>query len=108
MSYPTQRFFHYEHLPPHLRTISKSFHDLAEEVASRTGVDGRETAACLRKLLEAKDCAVRAALSPAPCRECDGKASYDQVANVTVFDHSENCALRPKRGAPVAYSGNHA
>lgn len=54
-------FFKYEHLPPHLQEISKPFHDLAHEVAGR-GKSLPETAMALRKLLEAKDCAVRAAI----------------------------------------------
>lgn len=55
-------FFAYDHLPPHLADLSKRFHDLAHEVAE---VPGPETTVCLRKLLEAKDCAVRATLAAA-------------------------------------------
>lgn len=54
------KYFAYEHLPPQLQDISKPFCDLAREVAQRPG--GPELTVCLRKLLEAKDCAVRAAL----------------------------------------------
>ena len=106
--FPTLRFFHYKHLPPHLQAISKPFHDLAIEVAERPGADGRETAAGLRKLLEAKDCIVRAALSPAPCHQCNGKASIDQVANVTVYDHAEDCSLRAPKVWATGGPGNHA
>lgn len=54
------RYFEYDHLPSHLRGTSELCHDLAHEVAQR--LDGPELTAGLRKLLEAKDCFVRAAL----------------------------------------------
>lgn len=54
------RFFEYEHLPPNLRDVSKPFCDLAHDMASR--FEGAELTTGLRKLLEAKDCMVRAAL----------------------------------------------
>jgi hypothetical protein len=54
------RYFDYSHLPDHLRVISEPFHDLAHEMA--TILDGPELTAGLRKMLEAKDCMVRAAL----------------------------------------------
>lgn len=54
------RFFEYNHLPEHLREVSQPFHDLAWDMAAR--FEGAELTTCLRKLLEAKDCAVRAAL----------------------------------------------
>ena len=57
----TLRLFGYAHLPPPLQEISKKFHDLAHDVARRAP-DNFETTVCLRKLLEAKDAAVRAAL----------------------------------------------
>ena len=53
-------FFAYEHLPPHLQAVSRSFHDLAQSVA--TSSNNPETTIALRKLLESKDAAVRAAL----------------------------------------------
>jgi len=57
-------YFTYGHLPPHLADISRPFSELAEQIALRSafGANGPETTAALRKLLEAKDCAVRAAL----------------------------------------------
>ena len=54
-------FFVYAHLPDHLQAVSKPFAILAEEVADRNS-DSPETTVCLRKLLEAKDAAVRATL----------------------------------------------
>jgi NAD(P)H-dependent FMN reductase len=54
------RYFDYEHLPANLAAYSKPFHDLAHVVAN--DLEGPEVTAGLRKLLEAKDCVVRAAL----------------------------------------------
>ena len=58
---PILRYFHYAHLPPHLRTISQPFCDLAARMVE-TLPRNAERSAALRKLLEAKDCAVRAAV----------------------------------------------
>jgi hypothetical protein len=55
------RFFEYDHLPPHLQKISQPFHELAHSLIG--GLEGPELTVALRKLLEAKDCAVRAALT---------------------------------------------
>lgn len=57
------RYFTYAHLPPHLREISEPFALLAHDLAARD-LHGPELTVALRKLLEAKDCAVRAALPP--------------------------------------------
>lgn len=56
------QFFAYSHLPPHLQTISASFGMLADSVCASLPKNPERTTA-LRKLLEAKDCAVRAMLS---------------------------------------------
>lgn len=55
------RYFEYKHLPPELAKLSERFHDLAHELANREDLQGTELTVGLRKLLEAKDCAVRAA-----------------------------------------------
>lgn len=52
------RFFEYDHLPEHLQPISRHFAGLAHTLAEE--LDGPEVTAGLRKLLEAKDCFVRA------------------------------------------------
>ena len=54
------KYFTYAHLPERLQAVSKPFADLALDMARR--LEGPEATVCLRKLLEAKDCAVRAAL----------------------------------------------
>lgn len=55
------KYFNFNHLPPTLQEVSKPFHDLAHQVANRSPYS-QETEVALRKLLEAKDAAVRAAL----------------------------------------------
>ncbi|NIL57093.1 hypothetical protein [Salinispora arenicola] len=55
------RYFTYDHLPPALQAVSKECHDLAEKMIT-TLPDSPELTTGLRKLLEAKDCFVRAAL----------------------------------------------
>jgi hypothetical protein len=55
------QFFAYEHLPDHLQPVSKPFGDLARELARTLPLNAESTMA-LRKLIEAKDCAVRAVL----------------------------------------------
>lgn len=56
------QFFVFEHLPEHLREISKPFAELARSLVETLPRNPERTTA-LRKLLEAKDCAVRAKLA---------------------------------------------
>ena len=58
---PIMKFFAYEHLPEKLQAISKPCADLAQKMVE-TLPPGAELSAGLRKLLEAKDAFVRAAL----------------------------------------------
>ena len=65
------RFFEFGHLPEQLQRVSMPMADLAAEMAA-TLPDGPELTTGLRKLLEAKDCFVRAALDirqPEPAKE---------------------------------------
>jgi hypothetical protein len=55
------QYFQFDHLPEHLQEVSRPFCELANDVALK--YSGPEATVCLRKLLEAKDCAVRAKLS---------------------------------------------
>lgn len=55
------QFFTYTHLPEHLAKVSLPFCQLAEEICATLPGNPERTVA-LRKLLEAKDCAVRALL----------------------------------------------
>lgn len=58
---PMMQFFAYAHLPEHLQAVSKPFGDLAQQMIDTLPRNPERTAG-LRKLLEAKDCAVRALL----------------------------------------------
>lgn len=56
---PVLRFFHFEHLPEKLKRASAPFCNLAQHIVSTLPANA-ERAVALRKLLEAKDAAVRA------------------------------------------------
>ena len=73
MDEPILQFFAYGHLPPHLAQVSKPFCDLAHAIVRGDNVPesgtitigsclprNPERTVALRKLLEAKDAAVRA------------------------------------------------
>ena len=55
------QFFTFAHLPAHLQDVSRPFCDLAANIVNKLPSNPERTVA-LRKLLEAKDCAVRALL----------------------------------------------
>ena len=59
---PILRFFGYTHLPPNLAAVSRPFAELAELVHGTLPRCAERTVS-LRKILEAKDAAVRARLS---------------------------------------------
>jgi len=59
------QFFAYDHLPPHLALISRMFAYLARDIITMLPRNPERSVA-LRKLLEAKDAAVRAKLYAEP------------------------------------------
>lgn len=59
---PIMQFFSYGHLPAPLQLVSEPFADLAEHIMYSLPRNPERTVA-LRKLLEAKDAAVRAKLA---------------------------------------------
>lgn len=68
MSDPSEhflQFFEYRHLPVHLQEVSKQVAFVAGEMMNLLPA-GPEKTAGLRKLLEAKDCFVRAAIDDNP------------------------------------------
>lgn len=65
MEEPILQFFSWTHLPPRLQQVSKPFGDLAESIVSTLPRNPERTVA-LRKLLEAKDAAVRAEIFVLP------------------------------------------
>lgn len=61
MPSPIMKYFDYAHLPAKLQEVSAPIGDLARKMDEELP-DGAEKSAGLRKLLEAKDCLVRAKL----------------------------------------------
>jgi hypothetical protein len=59
---PMMRWFAYGHLPLNLQEISKPFFELADRICQVIPESSAERTVALRKLLESKDAAVRAAL----------------------------------------------
>jgi hypothetical protein len=57
------KWFAFEHLPPHLKETSRKFWELADQLCLECD-SGPERTVALRKLLEAKDAAVRAKVHP--------------------------------------------
>lgn len=60
MASPILKYFAYDHLPAPLQLVSKPIGELASLMDQMP--DSAEKSAGLRKLLEAKDCLVRASL----------------------------------------------
>lgn len=58
---PMLKFFKFDHLPKHLQAVSGNFCDIAHTIVAIVPRNAERTVA-LRKLLESKDCAVRALL----------------------------------------------
>lgn len=78
----------YEHLPPHLQGFSRPICELAREF-ERTLPQSAELNAGLRKLMEAKDCFVRAAIEvhgarPSDRMELDRIGPKDPVSGETL------------------------
>ncbi len=61
MPSPIMRYFEFAHLPEKLQAVSKPICEIAQHYDS-TLPESAEKSAGLRKLLEAKDCLVRASL----------------------------------------------
>jgi hypothetical protein len=57
------KWFEFGHLPEHLQEVSSGFYELACSLCALVE-PGPERTVALRKLLEAKDAAVRARVSP--------------------------------------------
>jgi len=57
------RWFQFDHLPDHLKEVSRPFHELAKDIENSIQA-GPERTVAFRKLLEAKDAAVRAVVWP--------------------------------------------
>lgn len=57
------QFFDSSHLPEHLAIVARRFEDLKTDLLNDVAEDTPEVVAGFRKLLEAKDCFVRATVS---------------------------------------------
>jgi hypothetical protein len=92
------QFFTYEHLPEHLQGTSKNFCELAQIIDQDLPENSEKTTA-LRKLLEAKDCAVRAVLFkeniviPKEEKTDNKKEWFHQFGNVICVDCGETVDL---------------
>ena len=61
----TMKYFEFLHLPTELQKVSKPFAELADKIYQRAyerKANQHESLIAIRKLLEAKDCAVRASI----------------------------------------------
>lgn len=74
---PLLQFFACSHLPSHLREVSQPFKEAAERIVNSLPRNSERTV-CLRKLLEAKDCAVRSVLFIDPREEVTSEPSVPQ------------------------------
>jgi len=76
------KYFKYLHLPEKAQTVAKEFYHMAEWVDVNIP-KGREKDKCLKKLCEAKDCAVNVFL---PKKEEDKRCYFAPAGNKTPFD----------------------
>lgn len=86
MSNHMLQHFRFEHLPEDLQVVSKKFCELAFWVEQNLD-PSIEKEVCLRRLLEAKDCAVRSAVMDATSHEQD--QLLEDMAR-TLFPHLFN------------------
>ena len=76
---PLLRWFECGHLPPHLQAASAPFGDLARELCAQLRPSAERTVA-LRKLLESKDAAVRAATIEAEIRSAESLGETPHIS----------------------------
>lgn len=95
---PILQFFHYAHLPPKFQSASLPFCRLALHIINQLPRNPERTVA-LRKLLEAKDAAVRANLS-APLSEKKSPVAFTNIGEpVETGGHDED------RDGPIPFDG---
>lgn len=56
------QWFEHGHLPEHLAEVSEKFAELAHQLVGPLALSGPQTTLALQHLIDAKDCAVRAAI----------------------------------------------
>lgn len=74
MPNPIMEYFEWGHLPPHLAGISAPMGSVAKAM-DETLPDSAEKSAGLRKLLEAKDCFVRCAVTAVAAEKARAEAA---------------------------------
>jgi len=92
----TAKYFAYGHLPAHLQTVSQPVGQLAD-LLELLLPNGPEKSAGMRKLLEAKDCFVRAALD-LPVAELLAKAPITDTDRLDVLFRGMTDTLGPLDG----------
>lgn len=92
----TAKYFAYGHLPAHLQTVSQPVGQLAE-LLELLLPNGPEKSAGMRKLLEAKDCFVRAAFDVPPA-ELLAKAPITDTDRLDVLFRGMTDTLGPLDG----------
>jgi hypothetical protein len=83
------QFFEYDHLPTQLKEVSIHFSHLAQHIDNILPENPEKTTA-LRKLLEAKDCAVRARLYAHPGAEAVVNARLTTVPSSSSVSSEEH------------------
>jgi hypothetical protein len=97
---PILHFFHYAHLPAKLQATSRNFFLLAKHVVDTLPRNAERTVA-LRKLLEAKDAAVRANLPvPGFARTGDRVASEPELGEPREIINADD-----DRDGPIKFEG---
>lgn len=94
MTDPILQFFATEHLPPHLREVSGIFRMVALDLVEKLPRNPERTVA-LRKLLEAKDAAVRArGMTCGACRHWTNEDGNDICEHLRLCNvpHTFGCA----------------
>jgi hypothetical protein len=86
---PILQFFHYSHLPPVLRASSSVFCSVASWIVNTLPRNAERTVA-LRKLLEAKDAAVRANLPAQEFRQAPRVASEQPIGEAREIINAED------------------
>lgn len=89
---PLLQFFAYDHLPVHLRDVSRPFGELAALIVQTLPRNPERTTA-LRKLLEAKDCAVRAVLfEGGPAESAASRTAHAERTDQRMMDAAKRTA----------------
>ena len=102
--HPLLQFFAFGHLPPHLQAVSEPFCRLALHVA-RSPIRNAEHTTALRKLLEAKDCAVRAQIyiDPFAAIAPDAAAANSPASDETALSEALSTSADNVGSAPLEH-----